>query len=691
MTMKTNSNAAMLLSDEEALSDEQLAGVAGGFISAQKPTENADPNAAHYDNALAAAPDFNHTGSTQANADASNHDGTVKAGAGASVGTTVQEQMGDVIVTSKYTVGAQAQAFAGPTGAGAGATVGAGVSTHFDLGRGVEVEIKTEATAKAGVAVGISGRNLVGQAGAEAGFTTGVEQKYTSDTFGDGARFSEKAHAEACIKAEAGAEASVGANGAKMAYGAEAGASYKAGVECELGNETAAAKVEGGIISPGSVAAAMSGGVGYSEGKLSLNFAGELACGLVGAQFGINLDVQLFDNTHTVGTPEEIAQVEAVFSQWAGDKDAMLTQQWRDDLAADVHTADTALNGANKSLSEIQKQVDGYNADIAKEAEALNHSLMEAKSMRAHAQAMPESAQRTQLMETATKAEGDALKGIHDWQARMDDPKEVAHRTEMANKLDEAKNRVQIFHDISDAMHERLNVANSTSFLTAMTVAENTMQLADSRLTEFQSKNANAHRDHDDAIQKLDQTESREARHLAELQAELAHIRADAQAQPGVNFADKLSSTTQAIAEIQANLTHMAEQRAAADQKLLKSDAELAAVQLQYDSVKAQMTRLHPMWGSEADSTFAANTLAEVKSSAQGAMTGASRHEQALMANSMDAAQLFVRMVSDNDKALHGRQQVVDSVLDGLQQEHARLSEVVTDKGVLSAIGSLFS
>ena len=64
--------------------------------------------------------------------------------------------------------------------------------------------------------------------------------------------------------------------------------------------------------------------------------------------------------------------------------------------------------------------------------------------------------------------------------------------------------------------------------------------------------------------------------------------------------------------------------------------------------------------------------------------------ERGLMEASLEASQLMERLLSGNADQLKSMQKSFDEVTANLQTEYARLTEVVTDKGVLSHVAGGF-
>ncbi|WP_232302757.1 hypothetical protein, partial [Elstera litoralis] len=65
--------------------------------------------------------------------------------------------------------------------------------------------------------------------------------------------------------------------------------------------------------------------------------------------------------------------------------------------------------------------------------------------------------------------------------------------------------------------------------------------------------------------------------------------------------------------------------------------------------------------------------------------------ERGLMEASLEASQLMERLLSGNADQLKSMQKSFDEITANLQTEYARLTEVVTDKGVLSTVADEIS
>ncbi|KJV08376.1 hypothetical protein VZ95_18200 [Elstera litoralis] len=430
--LKTTSQNLFLV-DESELPVEILDRIAGGIVGVSKPKE--ESKEANIGAATDAAPEFQHTGTTQASASAGVVNGTATASAGASAGHTQQGTLGDVIVTNKYTISAAANATASPTGVGAGATVGAGVSTTFDLGKNVEIETATTISGKVGVAVGVENGSLKGTVGAKAGVESSVEQRYTSDTFGDGAKVKQTAYAKAEISAEAGAEGTLGAGGAKMKTVTTAGAAYRAGVTAEVGNDTATSKVSAGVISPGAFSQGVTGGATYDGGKLKLEIGGEIAIGIAGASLKLDLGLQLFDNTHTVGSDKEIKDVETAIKTIAASAGGMLTDTLQRDLAQDAAEAKQVAQRATLGRSDAQRSADQYNQQVEKRADEMEDKLKEVLELKAKVAAQPASQKNADQLKNLAVEEKEVRNKIGQWQKEMESPEEVKKRSQIQNNL----------------------------------------------------------------------------------------------------------------------------------------------------------------------------------------------------------------------------------------------------------------
>ena len=123
--------------------------------------------------------------------------------------------------------------------------------------------------------------------------------------------------------------------------------------------------------------------------------------------------------------------------------------------------------------------------------------------------------------------------------------------------------------------------------------------------------------------------------------------------------------------------------------RLEKFEERNIAAQAELALVKEQATRLHPIWSLEADVAKAREMTEEIKKTIE-TRTDATRLERDLMMVSLEAAQFFERLLFDNAQQLKNMTASFDILTAHLQAEHARLTEVVTDKGILTRVGDAF-
>ncbi|WP_395828469.1 hypothetical protein [Elstera sp.] len=673
-----------LLSEADELPIEVLDGIAGGAVGISKPKE--ESKEADIGDAIDAAPQFEHTGETAAGASAGVSKGTATASAGASAGHTEQGNLGDVIVTNKYTISAQAGATASATGAGAGATVGAGMSTTLDVGKGVEIEIATQATAKAGVAVGVENATLKGTAGVQAGIETGVEQRYESGQFGDGAKVKQSSYAKAEITAEAGAEGTIGAEGVKYKTMNGVGAAYRAGADVEVGNETASSKVEAGIISPGAFTQGMSGGAGYDSGKLSLEIGGEVAIGIAGFSFNVGLDLQLFDDTHTVGSEEEIKAVEAQLASIAAQTGPQLTNAWHKGLAEDATAATHQANHAQQDLDQIKQRVNDYNANVEKRADDLEDKLSDILERKQTLSALPANQADPREVQRLGEKEAQIRQEIDRFEDRMEGADEVRQREKLQHELIVKEKKADLFQDVAEAIQNRMEFVKNTDFTKAALAAQLNLhraeQAAHGAAHEYQEEKKGV----DNRVRDAEFTEQKISEDLQRLTQDRQKI---SQEYSGADLQKRLEHLDERENHLERKLSEVAHISEKLTDRLEKFEERNTTAQAELALVKEQATRLHPIWSLEADVAKAREMTEEIKKTIE-TTKDATRLERDLMMVSLEAAQLFERLLFDNAQQLKNMTASFDIMTAHLQAEHARLTEVVTDKGVLTQVGDAF-
>ncbi|WP_232302793.1 hypothetical protein [Elstera litoralis] len=141
---------------------------------------------------------------------------------------------------------------------------------------------------------------------------------------------------------------------------------------------------------------------------------------------------------------------------------------------------------------------------------------------------------------------------------------------------------------------------------------------------------------------------------------------------------------------IEARLTQMEERKASIPSVLEQLDAQRAEAREEFAAVKQQMTRLHPIWALEADFAQAREMSDQIRKT-MADKKDATPLERGLMEASLEASQLMERLLSGNADQLKSMQKSFDEITANLQTEYARLTEVVTDKGVLSTVADEIS
>ncbi len=571
-----------LLTDRDELALEALDGISGGAVTVSRPKEASDE--ANIDSAIGAAPEFEHTGSVQAGGATQVTSYSATASGSASVGHTDEGKLGDVVVTSKYTIGAQATATAGPTGVSAGVTVGGGVSTTIDAGKGVQVEIATAATGKAGVDIGIENNGLKGSAGAKIGIESTVEQRYESGTFGDGAKVKQSAYASAEISAEAGVDGKLGLDGTKFKTLNSAGAAYRAGASVEVGNEEASGKVEGGVISPGAFSQGFSGGAGFSDGKLSLEFGGEIAVGIAGVSFNIGFDVQLLDNTHTVGSEEEIKAVEDGLKSIPSVAQAELNRAWLNVLSTASDKADGAVKEAENRLSNAQNVVDNYNKQVEARADDFENKLKDILERKEALQSREASADTAQQLKRVTETENQLRAEIAKWEASMETPEQVKRRESLRTELIIQEKRADLFQDVANALAAREKSAQPT--VEPGVNAQIELSKANDAWLKSKAEHDIQKEHLDNETKMLDEKKDSINKELENIARDREEFARKMQAHPNENFQKNIAHLDALEAKLEARLPELAKEQAVIDQRIEAVEEKQDAAEDKYDALR---------------------------------------------------------------------------------------------------------
>lgn len=442
------------------------------------------------------APEFENTGETGILLGTTTQDGTTTVTAGFTIGETEVSDAGSgVTLTTKYTVAAIAQAYTTQTSAGAGVMAGFGGSASFDLGKGVTFEASGEAVAKAGVGAGIVGNNLVIEGGVSATASVTAEIAAQSEALDEaGTTVRGDTSATAGVEAVASAEGLIGANGVSGDYGASVGFYAKADGEAEFGNDAAAMTVGGGVISPGSVSAGVSGGATMEDGKLTLSIGSEFAVGFGGVSLSLSLEIQLFDGTSTVGTTEEINANAAETIEHMRFYDYVLTEQWRQDLRADVVAADKAAAEAAGQVAAALGEIQAYDRDVKATVAGFTAEQESIDLAREKAMGEPDPAMRARLEGEYDSQEARLKHDVAEWEKRMSSPEETNRRETLFGDLRVAQSKLDVVQGFADGAHERLKFANSITFAQLEVLLRDTREAANDQVIETTKEVAEAGR-----------------------------------------------------------------------------------------------------------------------------------------------------------------------------------------------------
>lgn len=494
------------LSDADDASPESLGAVGGGFESPDE-TNQPDQYEGSMESVARHAPEFENTGKTEILLGVVTQDGTTKALAGFTAGDTEISDAGNgVTMTAKYTVAAIAQAYYTQTSAGAGAMAGTGASVGFDLGRGVTFEASGEAAAKAGVGAGVVGNNLVVEGGVSAEASATAEISAQSEALDDaGTTARGETSVSAGVQAVAGAEGSIGANGISGDYGAGVGFYAKAEGEAEVGNDAAALTVGGGVITPGSVSAGISGGAVIEDGKLTLSFGSEFAFVIGGVSISFSLDIQLFDGTKTVGSAEEISAKEREIFDRVSVYDTAITETWRGSLREDAAAADREVGHAAGLVSQALAAVNGYDAGVRDAVADFAETRARIDEGRETFATVSDPVKRAEALTMLDRDEADLNKRIALWEEKMSSPAETEKRETLFADLKEAQSKLDVMQGFAAGVHERLKVAESMTFMQFRTTLETMEKVAEDRLNEAREIEAAEKRGAAEVIERVEE------------------------------------------------------------------------------------------------------------------------------------------------------------------------------------------
>ncbi len=343
------------------LHDDALESIAGGAISLTSGDSKKKEDTGDIAAAMAAVDlsEVEIPGETDASASASVNGLEAKASASASVGYSETGDLGNGVTVTVYAgVGAEATAHVGPTGADAEATVTAGVGAEYDLGKGVTVNTDLQASAGVGVEVGMVNGNVVAGGAVSADVNATVGQSYESEEFGDGAKVTQDASISAGAAATAGGGISIGEDGVKTGYDTSAGMYVTAEANAGIGNDEYETEVGVKAVSPGSVSVGTDFSCGMEDGQLSVSVSTEMAVLLGGIGLEVNVGVQLFDSTTTVGTPQEIEAAMAELLEHIQTEDEQLTDQWESAMIGSLNTLYDEWKTVSGQLEKAQDTLD---------------------------------------------------------------------------------------------------------------------------------------------------------------------------------------------------------------------------------------------------------------------------------------------------------------------------------------------
>lgn len=670
-----------------AASTDALASRMTGIAASISVESKDEPEDGKYEGSTDAvarhAPEFQNTGRTEVLLGTTTENGTTRSVAGITLGATEISDAGNgVTMTTKYTVAAIAQAYVTQTSAGAGAMVGSGVSASFDLGRGVTFESSAETVAKAGVGAGIVGSNLVVEGGVSAEVSATAAISAVSEALDDtGTTARGDTSVSAGATAVASGEGSIGANGISGDYGAGVGFYAKAEGEAELGNAAAGMTIGGGAITPGSVAAGISGGATVEDGKLTLSFGSEFAFLVGGVSVSFSLDLQLIDGTDTVGTAEEISAVEQEALARARLYDQSLTEEWRRTLTEDAAAADREVAQTSGRVSEALVAIEQYDEGVKTAVASFAETQARIDLGRETWGNEPDPVKRAEVLAMLEQDEADLRARVAQWEERMSAPEEAARRETMFGDLQAAQGKLDVLQGFADGVRERLKVANSMTYMQFQNVLDAAAAVAQERF------DATRQVLEDERVAAVGAAEELGQEQQAISEERTRRLEATKGEADGVNRA----LIERDIDQRQAQYDDQAEKvTQATAERVDKAAVEFVRAEQELTAVTEYARKHEPLASAALVRDYTINLADDLQKRYESLPDSASDAERRALAGALEGARLAQTLASDNADRINDFMADYGGTMVLLQKELERLRIEVRVPGLFSEIGRLF-
>lgn len=263
----------------------------------------------------------------------------------------------------------------------------------------------------------------------------------------------------------------------------------------------------------------------------------------------------------------------------------------------------------------------------------------------------------------------------------------------MAQNLVLAEHAYQLSQDLANGAKQRYAVSQQMSFLSATIMAESTMKDAEKQQNDVHLNVVTA----EGALKAQKEIlSSQEGPYQALKTAAIAQRDIWAKnLTTSPNAATEYAKATEEIARLNNKLAEFEPQRkavqAAADNLAKAQNAE-KDINAQVEIVRRQMTALHPMWSAQAAVDAGYKLSQEVtKTYTHRTSEGTVSHiQEALMQQSALAASRMRELTSDNIMMSNSFKSSLADVHKSLEHELDHLNEMVTDRGIFSAIASWF-
>lgn len=679
-----------------ALSDAQLEGVVGGVGASFSVSDDDDEKYEGDADAVAdAAPGFENTGKTNVDAWTEVGDDSVSAHAVAIAGHTDTVDLGlGVTLTSKYTVSAAAHAFAGADGVGAGATAGAGASVEFDVGRGVTVGAAATGVAQAGGMAGIQNYSLVAEGGVAAAATASVSQNYQSGDLGGGVQVEQGAEIEAGAQAAATGRGMIGAGGVSAEYGANAGFYVKAEGEVEVGSESASVGVSGGVISPGSVSAGLSGGVTVEDGALNISLGSEFAFLFGGVSFDIEIELQLFDRMAMVGETDEINKAIQEEIDHTAKFDNLMTSAWRENLRQDVVAAEREVRHAAEGVDAAEGAVRQYDDNVKSRVEHFLAVQADIAERREHAAGLVDPVKREELLGLCDKEATTLAKEVEEWKALMDAPEAVAERALLLADLNAAKDKLGIVREFAVAAEAQLDFANSMTYVQACVAVEMAREQAEFRIKDALATLSTAEQEHAGVLMNIHADYDAEAAPLRVILEERRAGLADKEA-----IGADVSEARGRLEEAEAEMRRLDERlKTQLNEYVERAGETLGAAGLAVRDAQAAMARLNaslahidPQISAKETAIYTRSLLETQQKQYEELSPAATEAERRVMMASLEGAMIIERLAADNEVNMVRIIDMHDFEQRALVAEVDRLRTWVKHEGFFDALVRAFS